>query len=208
MDMQEFERNRRKKKENTTVNHVNVNSSINKRDFINYNPFLNKTNVNVQDEQEDLNAPSEAEIIKEALSIAKSSPLAETFRPNEGTFVNEGTPKSEGAFVKEGTPKSEGAFKNEGTLKMKVPKKVEIDLNSVVRMKASIDSLRFEQVVRQVVMDSKSNEVIIGRRVFESNGVNKARFTSAREETKDRGIIDYGVKRDEKGIEFTWYRLR
>jgi hypothetical protein len=75
-------------------------------------------------------------------------------------------------------------------------------------MKASIDSLRFEQVVKQVVIDSKSSEVIIGRRVFESNGVNKARFTSAREETKDRGIIEYGVKRDEKGIEFTWYRLK
>lgn len=91
---------------------------------------------------------------------------------------------------------------------MKAPKKVEIDLNSIQRMKASIDSLRFEQVVKQVVMDSKSSEVIIGRRVFESNGVNKARFTSAREETKDRGIIEYGVKRDEKGIEFTWYRLK
>ena len=188
MDMQEFERNRRKKKENPVVDHVNVNTLINKRDFINYNPLLSKANI-------ENNSTEDASEHEGALKT-------------EGTFRNEGATKIGGTTRTESASRKEGTVRSEGTTKMGAPQKIKIDLNCIERTKVTLDSLRFEQIVKHIIAESNMAEVVIGRRVFENNGVNKGRFTQAREETKDRGILEFGKKYDENGIEYTWYKLK
>ena len=92
--------------------------------------------------------------------------------------------------------------------KLVAPQKVKINLNCIERARASLDSLRIEQIVKQVIMESGTDEVVIGRKVFEGNGVNKSRLMQAREETRDRGIIEFGKRLDVNGIEYTWYKLK
>jgi hypothetical protein len=249
MDMLEFERNRRKKKENATVNHINVNSSINKQDFINYNPLENKfktgnLDLNIENPKIDDNlifkqpnvfggtannegatrfegtvkkestAKHEGTFTDEGATRFEGTVEKESTAKREGAFSNEGATRFEGAAEKESTAKHEGTFNNEGatkfdgTSKLKAPNKIKINLNSIERVRVSLDSLRIEQIIKQVIIESKSEEVVIGRRVFENNGVNTSRFTSAREETKDRGIIDFEKRKDKNGIEHTWYRLK
>jgi hypothetical protein len=225
MDMQEFERNRRKKKENIAVNHINVNTSINKQDFINYNPLENKFKPVYMDSK------LEIDKIDETLISKRPNDPSDTIKNegatnNGGAFENEGTANNEVTFRAEGTTRTEGTFKIEstanregpfdnegatkfeGTSKLKAPNKIKINLNSIERVRVSLDSLRIEQIIKQVISESQAEEVVIGRRVFENNGVNTSRFTSAREETRDRGIIAFEKRKDKNGIEHTWYKLK